>query len=52
MIVISIIGTLATVLYPQISNYILKARVVNYQNTAAEMIKMVNLYRNEVGEID
>ncbi len=52
MIVIAIIGTLAAVLYPQISNYILKARVVNYQNTAAEMIKMVNLYRNEVGEID
>mgnify|MGYP002139800707 CR=1 FL=1 len=51
IVVISIIGTLAFVLYPNLKNYILNSRVVNYQNTVAETINIINLYRNEVWEI-
>ena len=48
MIVISIIGILATVLYPRVTRYFQRAKVVEYQAWASDYIKIANAYNNEV----
>lgn len=51
MIVIAVIGVLASVLYPSVSGYLWRASVTKYQNFGGEMIHMIGMYRSEVGEL-
>lgn len=51
LIVMSIIGILATVAFPRVTGYFERARVVEYQNLASELIKTAKMYNNEVGYI-
>lgn len=45
MIVIAIIGILATVLYPNISSYLERSRNVKYQTIATNWIHLIEQYR-------
>jgi type IV pilus assembly protein PilA len=48
MIVMSIIGILASALYPSVTGYFQRAKVVEYQTWASDYIKIANTYNNEV----
>lgn len=52
MIVISIIGILATALYPSVTWYLERAKIVQYQSLARETGQMIKNYISEVWAID
>lgn len=52
MIVMSIIGILASALYPSVTGYFQRAKVVEYQTWASDYIKIANTYNNEVWSLE
>lgn len=51
IIVLSVIGILVTAFAPQVTQYLEKSKVTQYQSFAWEMIKTITSYRAELGEI-
>jgi prepilin-type N-terminal cleavage/methylation domain-containing protein len=48
MIVIGIIGILTSALYPQINQYLERAKIVKYQAFAKDTIQVVKNYTTEI----
>ncbi len=52
MIVISIIGILASALYPSVTGYFQRAKVVEYQTWWAEIVQLAKNYNNEIWALE